>query len=120
MTPSDYEPPGFRASAHKEFSYDGNKVKIELGRLNSHWHQLKFDLNVSDLMIKDVDDYDGIDSISINNTKVTHDQLNASVTKYEMKELKEALDDKKKPNEVIDEEQDDDFDKKKLKGKFNT
>jgi hypothetical protein len=138
-TPADYEPPHFCAAEKKEFHYNGDKFKIELGRLNCFWHAMKFELNVSEKMMIQTDDYD---IVSTEKTKKKIDNiepLNQSdlSNKYDMKELKEALSEDDDDNKLSDEnesvsdkseiveekddgyDEDDVFDKKKLLKKKN-
>lgn len=74
VTPVDYEPPCFKAAQNSEFFFDGKKVALTEGKLNGHWLKLKFNMNVSEKVIMDIDEYE----FDILNNKHANDQTTIS------------------------------------------
>lgn len=62
VTPIDFEPKGFEESNFEKYMYNTGKMRIDAGQLDSHFHQITLDINVDESMLKEVSDFQTIDT----------------------------------------------------------
>ncbi len=68
-TPSEYEPPGFKACDFEKYNYVKGCETLKAGVVSSHWHSVKMEFHVPQANIKYMEQYDETFNDTANESK---------------------------------------------------